>query len=68
MTELQKLTKHSQKTLGVYTGEKYLRKNSGVKEGGGRLLEGGIFLGAYGSEMQGTMGYAWVSGCGVHKL
>ena len=46
MTELnQKLTKHSQKTLdtGVYTGEKYLCKNLEVKEGGGRLLEGGIF-------------------------
>ena len=29
-------------------GEKYLCKNLGVKEGGGRLLEGGIFSGAYG--------------------
>ena len=33
---------------GVYTRKKYLCKNSGIKEGGGRLLEGGIFLGAYG--------------------
>ena len=33
---------------GVYTGGKYLGKKLGVKEGGGRLLEGGVFLGAYG--------------------
>ena len=46
----QKLTKHSQKTLdtGRLHGEKYLCKNLGVKEGGGCLLEGGVFLGAYG--------------------
>ena len=52
MTELnQKLTKHSQKTLdtGCLHGGKYLCKNLGVKEGGGRLLEGGIFSGAYGN-------------------
>ena len=28
-------------------GEKYLCKNLGVIEGGGRLLEGGVFLGTY---------------------
>ena len=28
--------------------ENYLCKNLGVKEGGGRLVEGGVFLGAYG--------------------
>ena len=63
-TELnQKLTKHSLKTLdtGHLHWEKYLCKNSGVKgkkylcknlgdrEGGGRLLKGGIFLGTYGT-------------------
>ena len=33
---------------GVYTREKYLCKNLGVKEGGGHLLEGGVFSGTYG--------------------
>ena len=49
-TELnRKLTKHSQNTLnmGVYTGEKYLCKNLGVKERGGHLLKGGVFSGTY---------------------
>ena len=56
MTELnQKLTKLSHKTFntgqGRLNGEKkkkknYLCKNWGVKEGGGRLLEGGVFSGA----------------------
>ena len=32
----------------VYTRKKYLCKKLGVKEGGGHLLEGGVFLGAYG--------------------
>ena len=31
-----------------YGGEKYLCKNLGVKGGGGHLLEGGVFSGAYG--------------------
>ena len=37
-----------QKTLdtGRLHGGKYLSKNSGVKEGGGCLLEGSIFSGA----------------------
>ena len=51
-TELnQKLTKHSQKTLdtGRLHEGKYLCKNLGVKEGGGRSLEGGVFWGAYGT-------------------
>ena len=51
MMELtQKLTKHSQKILntGRLHGGKYLYKNLGVKEGGGRLLKGGVFSGAYG--------------------
>ena len=44
----QKLTKsivrrHS--IQGVYTREKYLCKNLGVKEGEGRLLKGGVFSG-----------------------
>ena len=52
MTKLnQKLTKHSQKTLdtGRLHGGKYLCKNLGVKEGGGHLLEGGVFSEAYGN-------------------
>ena len=36
---------------GDYMGGKYLCKNFGVKEGGGHLLEGGVFLGAYGISM-----------------
>ena len=35
---------------GIYTREKYLCKNLGVKEGGGRLLEGGMFSGTYGTK------------------
>ena len=35
---------------GIYTREKYLCKNLGVKEGGGRLLEGGVFSGTYGTK------------------
>ena len=33
--------------VGVYTREKQLCKNLGVKEGGGHLLKGGVFSGAY---------------------
>ena len=36
------------KNSGV-KGKKYLCKNLGVKEGGGHLLEGGVFLGTYGT-------------------
>ena len=46
----QKLTKHSQKMLDagrLHEEKKYLCKNLGVKEGGGRLLEGDVFSGAY---------------------
>ena len=44
--ELDKLTKHSQKTLdmGRLHGRKYLCKNLGVEEGEGRLLEGGTIV------------------------
>ena len=47
----QKFTKHSLKTLDTRRlhGEKHLCKTLGVKEGGGRLLEGGIFSGSYGT-------------------
>ena len=31
----------------IYTREKYLCKNLGVKEGGGHFFEGGVFLGTY---------------------
>ena len=63
-TELnQKLTKHSLKTLDTghlhwekylcknsgVKGKKYLCKNLGVKEGGGHLLERGVFSGTYGT-------------------
>ena len=34
--------------LSVYTRKIYLCKKTGVKEGGERLLEGEVFLGAYG--------------------
>ena len=54
MTELnQKLAKHYQKTLNMECvhGGKYLHKNLGVKEGGGHLLKGGIFLGVHGIYM-----------------
>ena len=46
----QKLTKHSQNTLdmGRLHGGKYLCKNLGLKRGRGRLIEGGVFSGAYG--------------------
>ena len=33
---------------GVYMRKKYLCKKLGVKEGGGHLLQGGVFWGAYG--------------------
>ena len=49
-TELnQNPTKYSRKTLdmGCLHGEKYQCKNLGIKEGGGCLLEGGVFSGAY---------------------
>ena len=36
---------------GVYTRKKYLCKKLGVKEGGGHLLEGGVFSGAYDTSM-----------------
>ena len=56
MTELsQKLTKsmpRRRSIRGVYTREKYQCKNLGVKEGGGRLIEGGVFLGTYGTVCQ----------------
>ena len=53
MMELnQKLTKHSQKMLNtgrLHRGNiAYLCKNLGFKEGGGCLLEGGVFSGIYG--------------------
>ena len=31
--------------------EKYLTKNLGVREGGGHLLEGGVFSGTYGQPL-----------------
>ena len=46
----QKLTKsiiRRRLIQGVYTREKYLCKNLWVKEGGGRLLKGGVFSGTY---------------------
>ena len=49
-TELnQILTKNPENAQyrGAYIGEKYLCKNLGVKEGGGCLLEGGVFSGTY---------------------
>ena len=53
----QKLTKAfpEDARYGTFTrGEKHLRKNLGVKEGGGRLLKGGVFSGTYGnSKFQG---------------
>ena len=38
-------------------GEKCLCKNLGVKERGGRLLEGGVFLGTYGIRVKDNHGY-----------
>ena len=64
MTELnQKLTKHSQKMLdtGCLHGGKNLCKNLGVKEGGGCLLEGGVFSGAYGTKMKGKKAWGFLS-------
>ena len=59
----QKLTKHSQKTLdmGRLHGGKYLCTNLGVKEGGGHLLEGGVFLGTYGMWMKFTFCHFFLS-------
>ena len=48
--QTQSTTELNQKPIrlqGVYMGGKYLCKNLGVKEGGGRLLEGGVFLEVY---------------------
>ena len=44
------LSKHSQMldTGCLHGGKKYICKKLEVKEGGGCLLEGGVFLGAYG--------------------
>ena len=44
------LSKHSQMldTGCLHGVKKYLCKKLGVKEGGGCLLEGGVFSGAYG--------------------
>ena len=44
----QKLIARRRSLRGVYTGGNNLWKKLGVKEGGGRLLEEGVFSGAYG--------------------